>query len=98
MRVEILHVAGCPNLMVARARLHEALGAAALDAPVEEVEVATPDDAERLGMHGSPTILIDGRDPFATGEAASIACRLYRTVTGVEGAPTVDELVGVLSP
>lgn len=98
MRIEILYVSGCPNLAAARARVHEALHDAGLSAVVEEIEILTEADAQRLGMHGSPTILIDGHDPFRTAEESSLACRLYRTAgTSVEGAPTVAELVEVLS-
>ena len=97
MRVDILHVPGCPNVAMARSRVDEALRAAALEARVEQVEVTTHDDAQRLGMHGSPTILIDGRDPFPPDEDSSIACRLYRTPSGIEGSPAVDELVEALS-
>jgi len=64
---------------------------------VEEVEVATHEDAQRLGMHGSPTILVNGSDPFPSEDDPSVACRLYRTADGVEGAPSVAELVEVLS-
>jgi hypothetical protein len=60
--------------------------------------VATPEEAKAIGFPGSPTILIDGRDPFG-GESAPVgfACRLYQTPTGLEGAPSVDELFAVLS-
>ena len=38
--------------------------------------IATEDEAARSGMHGSPTILIDGIDPFAEpGQPASVSCR-----------------------
>jgi hypothetical protein len=45
-------------------------------------------------MHGSPTILVDGTDPFAgPGEAASVSCRLYRgSDWRPEGAPSVSQL------
>jgi hypothetical protein len=42
--------------------------------------VTTQDDAERLGMTGSPTLLADGIDPFARpGRLPGISCRLYAT-------------------
>jgi hypothetical protein len=49
-------------------------------------------------MHGSPTLLIDGRDPFAQpGAQASVSCRLYRGADGrASGAPSVTELRRVL--
>ena len=45
-------------------------------------------------MHGSPTILVDGVDPFgAPGAAASLSCRLYRNSEGhADGAPSVGQL------
>lgn len=97
VRIDILYVTGCPNLAAARTRVQEALHDAGVSAVVEEVEVLTQADAERFGMHGSPTILIDGHDPFRFAEEPSLACRLYRTAGAVEGAPTVAELVEVLA-
>jgi hypothetical protein len=40
--------------------------------------IDSPQTAERVGFHGSPTILIDGRDPFVTGaEPIGMTCRVY---------------------
>jgi hypothetical protein len=97
MRIELLHVADCPNLAVARERVRLALDRAGVAASVTETEATTIDDAAAAGMHGSPTILIDGTDPFAApGDDATISCRLYRTTDGIDGAPSVEELVAVL--
>lgn len=97
MRIDILYVPDCPNLVAARTRVHEAIRDVGVRARVEEVEILNQDDARRFGMHGSPTILIDGRDPFRSADEPSLACRLYRTGGAVEGSPTVAELVEVLS-
>jgi hypothetical protein len=45
-------------------------------------------------MHGSPTLLIGGTDPFAApGQAASLSCRLYRDDAGrAAPAPSVEAL------
>jgi hypothetical protein len=45
-------------------------------------------------MHGSPTLLVDGSDPFAApGEPPSLSCRLYRDASGRIGpVPSVEEL------
>ena len=59
------------------------------------------DDAETaaaVGMTGSPTLLVDGVDPFAEpGLAPSISCRLYRDECGAQGAPSVAVLRHVLN-
>lgn len=96
MRIDILHVADCPNLSVARSRVDDALEKAGLTATIRETEVMTHEEAVRVGMHGSPTILVDGCDPF-DGVEGSLACRLYRGGGTVEGAPTVAALVEALS-
>lgn len=95
MRVEILHVPDCPHVAVLLARLADAL----TDPPaIARRTVTTIDEAEATGMRGSPTLLVDGADPFAPADAApSLSCRLYRDHTGAsEPAPTVTELRAAL--
>lgn len=96
VQIDILHVPGCPNLPVGRRRLDDALRVLGVTAPVREVEVASPADAEAVGMSGSPTFVVDGTDLFGAGEP-SIACRLYRGDDGIDGAPSVDALVEKLA-
>jgi hypothetical protein len=86
---------GCPNAGLAHTRLAEALRRVGLDPAIITLEeVSTAVDAERLGFRGSPTILIDGHDPFDdnTGHAPARACRIYQTETGPQGSPTVVQL------
>jgi hypothetical protein len=97
MRIELLHVDDCPNLAVARGRIGVALDQAGVTATVDEALIDSADVvAERAEMSGSPTVLVDGVDPFG-GAGPSLACRLYRSGDSVEGAPTVDALVEVFS-
>jgi hypothetical protein len=96
VEVVVLHTDACPHVDLARQRLAEALAAAGTNATVTSEVVVTQDEAERWGFAGSPTILVDGRDPFpATGRPA-LACRLYRTNAGLQGAPAVAQFVAVL--
>jgi hypothetical protein len=97
MRITILAVPDCPNAPVAAGRITAAL--AGRPASVELVEVTGEADAARLGMTGSPTILLDGVDPFAAaGAALSVSCRIYRGPDGAaDGAPTVQDLAAALS-
>jgi hypothetical protein len=99
MDVLIRYFDGCPNWQLAQQRLWMALdrtGHADVAIVLERVE--TPNDAERVGFIGSPTILLDGLDPFAQpGAPAGLTCRLYSTADGLAGSPSVDQLVEVLS-
>jgi hypothetical protein len=56
--------------------------------------ISNDSEAARWGMHGSPTLLIDGTDPFAgPGQPTSMSCRLYRGDDGrASGAPSVSQL------
>jgi len=98
MDLRLLYFDGCPHWRVAEQRLRSALASAGLDDQVQHVLVETPEDAERLDFLGSPTILIDGHDPFARGdELPAMACRVFSTPNGLEGSPTVEQLADVLS-
>jgi hypothetical protein len=98
MRVSLLYFDGCPNRHVADERLRKALVAVGHgDAEVEHRQVSTPEEAEQLGFRGSPTVLVNGRDPFLDhGSPVSLSCRIYRTPDGLTGSPTVEQLVEAL--
>ena len=100
MQVTMLYFDDCPNWKVARQRLHEALGAAGLSKEVDVTYrmVDTPEEAERVGFRGSPTILVDGRDPWADTDATGgLSCRIYQTDEGPDGAPSVKQLTEALA-
>ena len=99
----MLSVPGCPHVDEARRRLDEALHRAGVTARItEQVLSGASDsgatDAVRHDVHGSPTILLDGHDPFPEPPGASgFACRLYPSGTGPEGTPTVDALIDAMT-
>jgi hypothetical protein len=98
MDVKVLFFDGCPNWEVADERLREALNQAGRsDVRVEHHRVTTPEEAEAVRFRGSPTILVNGQDPFADPDApVGLSCRVYRTDAGLAGAPTVEQLLTVL--
>lgn len=97
MEVEILHVPDCPSVDLLRARLGQAFGNVDMTREVRLTEVATAEQADRLGLHGSPTLLIDGRDPFAGPEThTSLSCRFFEVSGAIERAPSVEQLVAAL--
>jgi hypothetical protein len=68
MRVELLYADGDPAAMPARQNLVEVLTEDAFETPIQMVAVASAEDAELLGMRGSPTIRLDGADIDPTWE------------------------------
>lgn len=98
MDVQLLYFDGCPNWRETDERLHEAITAAGLSVRPTYVKVETPEDAERLSFRGSPTVLVNGADPFADASApVGLSCRVFLTPDGLRGAPTVEQLLAVLT-
>ncbi|MCQ1579260.1 organomercurial lyase [Streptomyces parvus] len=97
LRITVLTVPDCPNAPLALERITAALDGR--EADVDLVEVRDEAEAAGWGMTGSPTVLIDGVDPFAVpGAPASVSCRLYRNEQGrAAGAPSVEALRKVLA-
>ena len=98
MHLTVLAVPGCPNVKLLEQRLVQALEGHH-DVPVSRHEVADQDQAFRRGMNGSPTLLVDGIDPFAgPGQNAGVSCRLFRDGEGhADGAPSVGQLRDAIS-
>ena len=91
MIVSLLYFDDCPNWRQTDMDL-TAL-ANELGFTVERVVVETPEEATALGFRGSPTVLIDRRDPFVTGdEPLGLSCRMYLSEHGLMGHPSADDL------
>ena len=93
--IEVLYFEGCPHVEPTLSLASEVLSELGLAAEVREVEVRTPDDAERLRFLGSPTVRVDGKDiePGAEDRTEfTLSCRLY----GDRGFPAKELLVAAL--
>ncbi len=92
MNVTLQYFDGCPNWKVTKGHL-EALIDEGHEMAIGYRLIDTPELADELGFRGSPTVLIDGVDPFADPDApVGLSCRVYRTAEGVEGSPTLEQL------
>ncbi len=98
MRIQILHFADCPNWQSLSDLVEEALDRLGLDSPIEFVTVDTPELARRWHFRGSPTLWLDGEDPFLDESAPiGLSCRLYRTPEGLRGTPDSAQLMTALT-
>lgn len=98
MRVTLRYFDGCPNWETAERRVVAALQEAGLQGVEVDLEkVDSQQQAEELGFAGSPTILVDGQDPFAGGdEPFGLACRVYQTPNGPAGSLPTEQLEAAL--
>ena len=86
--VEVLYVAGCPHAASVMQRMKE-LAQARPDLTLALVEV-TPGRPVPAGFAGSPTVLVDGTNPFG-GEPVDVpACALH--------PPTADQVEAAAAP
>jgi hypothetical protein len=97
MRVELLHIEGCPYTAQALEQVEAALSALGH----EEVSVLmrrirSSADTAGSGFAGSPTITVDGTDIFPGAPSSDLACRIYLTPGGYAGVPTVHQVMEAL--
>ncbi|MDP8958112.1 MAG: thioredoxin family protein [Actinomycetota bacterium] len=83
---------GCPNWETT-ARYVATLIDGGLDATIDYEVIDSYEKAVQRRFPGSPTVLINGVDPFAKPNAEpGLACRIYDTETGPAGSPTIGQL------
>lgn len=99
MKIELIYDADCPNVIKARENLRRALKLTGVQAGWREWERHNPGIPKCFKEHGSPAILINGKDIIQKGfDLQNDHCRLYRTGDGqLEAAPPVDTIVTALS-
>jgi hypothetical protein len=60
---------------------------------VEQQLIESPEQATRIGFHGSPTILVTAAIRLQPApEPVGMMCRVYATDEGRQGAPTESQL------
>jgi hypothetical protein len=98
MRVDLLHIEGCPNTAQALEQVEAALSALGHEeVSVHMRRIRSSADTAGSGFAGSPTITVDGTDIFPGAPSSDLACRIYRTPGGYAGVPTVHQVMEALT-
>lgn len=84
--VEFIYDGGCPNAAAARKQLLHAFSNAGVRATWTEWDGTDPDIPDHAKRHGSPTILVDGRD-VSDGTTSGVP-PLDRIVAALESSPS----------
>ena len=93
MEITLQYFESCPHWNVVESRLKAIIDEHRLDANLSYQPIETPEEAEKLSFVGSPTVLIDGTDPFAPETpVVGLACRTYFSTAGRGGSPLVAQL------
>jgi hypothetical protein len=90
MDVELLVIDGCPHEGAAAMLVRRALNDVGLGGvPIRTRVVSSEAEARKLSFPGSPTVRINGEDPFPhRGERTGLACRTY--IAGGIRSPVPD--------
>lgn len=94
LRVEFIYDKDCPNIKATRSNLMKAFSEAKLNAKWKEWDRNSDESPEYAKKHGSPTILINGKDIMGVEpESGANCCRVYNG----SGVPSVDLITKKLS-
>jgi hypothetical protein len=99
MQVTIQYFDGDPNWPTARDRVREVLdGEGRQDVEIGLQRIGSSAEAHEFRFRGSPTILVDGVDPFDSEETGyGLMSRVYRTEHGIDGSPSTLQLRDALA-
>jgi len=98
LNIEIRYFDDCPNWRPIEGSITSLAAELGIEVEVSLTIVDTPEEAERLSFKGSPTVVIDGTDPWDDPSApVGLSCRVYRTADGYAGAPSEDQLRDAIS-
>lgn len=93
MNITIQYFDSCPNWKIVEERVKSVIDEHELEASIDYQRIETDGDAVKYQFAGSPTLLIDGVDPFASGPMpVGLACRTYVTDEGLADSPTAAQL------
>lgn len=94
MKIDLLHIAECPSWTTCLKNIKHALIDLEDDSKVNLFLVDSLEKEELSMFHGSPTILVDGRDIFPVDDYdGALSCRVYSTPEGLRGMPSIDQIV-----
>ena len=86
--VTIQYVEGCPHWKPTYSAVAGILEETGVSAVLRTQRVDSLEDAMEYEFRGSPTVLIDGEDPFLDPQApVALGCRFYSTPEGSSGVP-----------
>jgi hypothetical protein len=92
LQITLQYFDSCPNWKKAAAHLSTLIDEG-LDATIGYELITTYEAAIARGFRGSPTVLLDGVDPYADEDAPiGLACRVYRTEDGYAGSPSLPQI------
>ncbi len=89
-KIEFFYFEGCPSYKKALDHLKEIINEENIEADLELIRVDSPEDAQKVGFQGSPSIKIDGQDMEGKEGGISFTCRIYNIDGALTGIPSKE--------
>lgn len=89
-KIQFLYFEGCPSYKPALTNLKEIIEEEKIVANIEMVRVESPEEAQKVGFQGSPSIKINGIDLEDKNDGFSFNCRLYNVDGKLTGTPSKE--------
>jgi len=89
-KIEFLYFEGCPSYNPTLDYLKEVIDEEKIDGNLELILVESPEDAQKVGFQGSPSIKVNGVDLEDKNEGFSFNCRLYFVNGELTGRPSKE--------
>lgn len=91
--IELLVKPDCPNDASAAELITNAVADTRMKATITHTIIASQAQSRQRGFTGSPSIPLNGLDPFVRPDAPpALSCRLYTTPDGLRGIPALRDL------
>jgi hypothetical protein len=95
--ITVVTFKGCQSTIDFRNQVDDRIDRGAIEAQIDLLIVQSRKDAAQLGLHGAPTILIDGVEYQKERRGpAGFYCRAYATAEGYRPFPLPSEIVAAL--
>jgi hypothetical protein len=88
--IEFLYFEGCPSYKLALEYLKAIIEEEKIDTNLEMVCVDSPEEAQKVGFQGSPSIKVNGIDLEDKNDSFSFNCRLYNVDGQLTGTPSKE--------
>ena len=87
-KIEFFYFEGCPSYKKTLDYLKEIIDEEKLDSNLKLILVESPEEAQKLGFQGSPSIRVNGTDLEDKNDGYSFNCRLYSVDGELTGTPS----------
>jgi len=89
-KIEFYFFESCPSYKKALDYLEEIINEHNIEADLKLIQVDSPEDAQKVGFQGSPSIKINGEDMEGKQNGYSFTCRIYNIDGVLTGIPSKE--------